>query len=147
MRRRMWECRNQHWLNMFGMQPLETRKDQMNYAPDITLSENLPAQADVRSQISSSLLDKLNHQLNHEFFASHSYLSLAAWCDARHLQVMLQWFVQEQVEEEKWAEELVAKAQMAGCSGAMFMLDHRYAKQAQPASETGQRSQASLSAS
>jgi ferritin len=198
----------------------------MNDPTDITLCEDLPAPADARSQISSTLLEKLNRQLNHEFFASHSYLALAAWCDARHLQglanffrqqsaeelehamrvfdylldrgaepeisdmrapratfaslveaaghaqnievsnsrgvheayqtalqesdyptqVMLQWFIQEQVEEEKWAEELVAKAQMAGCSGAMFMLDHRYAKRVQ-SSTTGQAAQASLSAS
>jgi ferritin len=197
----------------------------MNYANanEVGLCDNVPAPAEIRpprARISPTLVKKLNCQLNHEFFASHSYLALAAWCDAKQLQglagffrqqaseelehamrffdfiqdrgaepvidaiaapqaaftslveaarhalaleaensrgiheayqaaleasdypsqVMLQWFIQEQVEEEKWAEELVAKAQMAGCSGAMLMLDHRYAKRAPQANATALRS-------
>lgn len=41
----------------------------------------------------------------------------------------LQWFIEEQVEEEKWADELVGLAEKIGLSpGGMFMLDHRVGK-------------------
>ena len=44
-------------------------------------------------------------------------------------QVMLQWFISEQVEEEKNAAELVAKLRMIEERGtAVLMLDHRLAK-------------------
>jgi ferritin len=39
-------------------------------------------------------------------------------------QIMLQWFVEEQVEEEKNASEIVARLKMVGAQGtALFMLD------------------------
>lgn len=38
-------------------------------------------------------------------------------------QVMLQWFVSEQVEEEKWADELIDRLQRAQCSGSTAELD------------------------
>jgi ferritin len=185
----------------------------MNYAPQAAACDRLPVRSEVRSSLSVPLLDQLNRQLNHELYASHSYLAMSAWCDSRHLaglagffrrqsveetehamfifdhlqdrgavpvigaveaprrefeslvevaehaqaletgntrgiheayqtamsegdyptQVALQTLIQEQVEEEKWAGELVAKAHLAGCCGAMLMLDHRYAKRAAPA--------------
>ena len=44
-------------------------------------------------------------------------------------QVMLQWFINEQVEEEKNAQELVAKLRLIEERGtAVLMLDHRLAK-------------------
>ena len=44
-------------------------------------------------------------------------------------QVMLQWFISEQVEEEKNAQELVAKLRMIEERGtAVLMLDHRLSK-------------------
>ena len=44
-------------------------------------------------------------------------------------QVMLQWFISEQVEEEKNAADLVAKLRMIEERGtAVLMLDHRLAK-------------------
>ena len=44
-------------------------------------------------------------------------------------QVMLQWFISEQVEEEKNAGELVAKLKMIEDKGtAVLMLDHRLSK-------------------
>jgi ferritin len=46
-------------------------------------------------------------------------------------QQMLDWFIKEQVEEEKWADELVTLAEKAGDHvGALFMLDNRLARQA-----------------
>ena len=39
---------------------------------------------------------------------------------------MLQWFVKEQVEEEKWAEEYASMVERIGSSiGGMYQFDHR----------------------
>lgn len=44
---------------------------------------------------------------------------------------MLQWFVKEQVEEEKWAEEYAQMVQrIASSIGGMYQFDHRLAKAA-----------------
>lgn len=39
------------------------------------------------------------------------------------VQVMLQWFISEQVEEEAWTDELVERVKRAGCAGAIAELD------------------------
>jgi ferritin len=45
------------------------------------------------------------------------------------LEVALQWFVNEQVEEEQWAEELTALMEQFGENpGQLFMLDHQWGK-------------------
>ena len=38
-------------------------------------------------------------------------------------QVLLQWFVREQVEEEQWADELVVRVERANCAGGVAELD------------------------
>ena len=38
-------------------------------------------------------------------------------------QVLLQWFINEQVEEEKWADEMVERIEVAGCAGGLMDLD------------------------
>jgi len=38
-------------------------------------------------------------------------------------QVLLQWFISEQVEEEDWADEMVDRVQQASCAGAEASLD------------------------
>jgi len=38
-------------------------------------------------------------------------------------QVLLQWFINEQVEEENWADEMVQRVEAAGCAGGMMDLD------------------------
>ncbi len=45
---------------------------------------------------------------------------------------MLKWFVDEQVEEEKWANEIVSLIEDVGedHKGGIYMLDHRWPKQA-----------------
>ena len=54
-------------------------------------------------------------------------------------QVMLQWFISEQVEEEKNAAELVAKLRMIEERGtAVLMLDHRLSKRGGSAEEEGE---------
>jgi ferritin len=45
------------------------------------------------------------------------------------LEVLLQWFVNEQVEEEQWADELTAlMEQFHANPGQLFMLDHQWGK-------------------
>jgi ferritin len=47
-------------------------------------------------------------------------------------QIMLQWFIDEQVEEEAWCEEAVAHLGMIGdSSGSLLMLDKKYGKLAE----------------
>jgi ferritin len=38
-------------------------------------------------------------------------------------QVMLHWFINEQVEEEDWTDEMVERVESAGCAGALSDLD------------------------
>jgi ferritin len=38
-------------------------------------------------------------------------------------QVMLHWFIQEQVEEEAWTAEMVARVEAASCAGALLDMD------------------------
>ena len=38
-------------------------------------------------------------------------------------QVLLQWFINEQVEEEAWTDELIARVQRAECPGGLAELD------------------------
>ena len=44
-------------------------------------------------------------------------------------QVLLHWFINEQVEEEAWTDKLLVKAQEATCPGALHMLDHHIVKE------------------
>lgn len=47
-------------------------------------------------------------------------------------QNQLQWFIAEQVEEEKWAEEFVALVEKVGAHpGGLYMLDHHVSKRAE----------------
>jgi ferritin len=43
-------------------------------------------------------------------------------------QVMLHWFISEQVEEEAWSDKLLVKVREAGCAGAMMTLDRHLEK-------------------
>jgi ferritin len=44
-------------------------------------------------------------------------------------QVLLHWFISEQVEEEAWADKLVAKVRAATCAGALTYLDRHIVKE------------------
>lgn len=50
-------------------------------------------------------------------------------------QVTLQWFISEQVEEERWADEMVSQIRLAGCAGAMTRLDSHFGKRLRLAQE------------
>jgi ferritin len=43
-------------------------------------------------------------------------------------QVLLHWFINEQVEEEAWSDKLLAKTREASCSGALSSLDRHLTK-------------------
>ena len=43
-------------------------------------------------------------------------------------QVLLHWFINEQVEEEAWSDKLLVKTREAGCAGALLNLDRHLAK-------------------
>jgi ferritin len=44
-------------------------------------------------------------------------------------QVLLHWFINEQVEEEAWSDKLLVKVQEATCPGALQMLDRHIIKE------------------
>jgi ferritin len=59
----------------------------------------------------------------------HALYELALAQKDHALAAALQWFINEQVEEEAWADELEAVIQQIGGSGpSLFMLDHRWAE-------------------
>jgi ferritin len=43
-------------------------------------------------------------------------------------QVMVQWFINEQVEEEAWTDEMVARVERAACAGSLMDLDRHLEK-------------------
>jgi ferritin len=43
-------------------------------------------------------------------------------------QVLLHWFINEQVEEEDWADEIVDRVEKAGCAGGLMDLDRHIAR-------------------
>jgi ferritin len=51
-------------------------------------------------------------------------------------QVLLHWFINEQVEEEAWTDKLLTKVQEATCPGALHMLDHHIVKELRKKAET-----------
>ncbi len=61
----------------------------------------------------------------------HELYRLTGEHDDYATQVMLQWFITEQVEEEQWAEEAVGLLDVAGDNrSALLMLDARYGARA-----------------
>ena len=44
------------------------------------------------------------------------------------LQVLMHWFIKEQVEEEAWAAELVDRVKSATCAGSLVDLDRHVEK-------------------
>lgn len=47
-------------------------------------------------------------------------------------QVLLHWFIEEQVEEEAWAAEMVDRVQAATCAGSLLDLDRHIEKLLEP---------------
>ena len=56
-------------------------------------------------------------------------------------QVLMHWFINEQVEEEAWSTEMVERVENAACAGSLSDLDRhieRYLSQSTSADEEGQ---------
>lgn len=88
--------------------------------------------ADAPKQEWNSPLDTVTDAYNHECHVSeriNECVSLAVKENDHSTNTMLQWFVNEQVEEEANADELVQKLKLIGDNpGALFLLDTELAK-------------------
>ncbi len=89
-----------------------------------------------------SFLDLFEHQLKHEQSVTASIHNLYALAMEEHdyaTSVTLQWFVGEQVEEEKEAKEIIQKCKMVGENeSALFLLDQQLGA-TMPAADTAQK--------
>ena len=78
-----------------------------------------------------SFLDIFENQLKHEKYVTksiHNLYKLALEENDYASQVMLQWFIEEQVEEEKEALDIIQQCKMVGDNpSALFMLDQKLA--------------------
>jgi len=78
-----------------------------------------------------SILDMFEHVLEHEKHVTkliHDLYALAVKENDYAAQVELQWFISEQVEEEKTAKDIIAQLKWVGDkSTALFMLDQKMA--------------------
>ncbi len=87
-----------------------------------------------------SILDMFEHVLKHEKFVTQKITELykLALEEADYpSQVELQWFITEQVEEEKTAKEVIQQLRWIGDkSTALFMLDQKMAGRGAPAAAT-----------
>lgn len=76
-----------------------------------------------------SFLDIFENQLKHEQLVTksiHELYDLALKEKDYPSQVMLQWFIEEQVEEEKEASDIIQQCKMVGDNpSALFMLDQK----------------------
>ena len=76
-----------------------------------------------------SFRDIFENQLKHEKYVTesiHNLYKLALEENDYASQVMLQWFIEEQVEEEKEALEIIQQCKMVGDNpSALFMLDQK----------------------
>jgi ferritin len=79
----------------------------------------------------SSLQEVFESMLTHEQFVTrsiHEIYALAVKENDYATQVQMQWFIEEQVEEEKEARDYLQKVKMAGDNNsALFMLDEQMA--------------------
>ena len=85
----------------------------------------------------NSILDMFEAVLKHEKFVSktiNDLYELALKESDYPSQVELQWFIQEQVEEEKTARDIIQQLKWVGDkSTALFMLDQKMAERGAPA--------------
>ena len=59
----------------------------------------------------------------------HECYRIALAAEDYPTQVLLHWFISEQVEEEAWSDKIVAKTKLASCSGALTYLDRHIVKE------------------
>ena len=49
--------------------------------------------------LNKELLDALNEQMNHEFYAAHAYMAMAAYCDNGSYEGFANFYIQQAKEE------------------------------------------------
>jgi ferritin len=103
----------------------------LTYVQDRNARPSFGAVEPPKTQFSSPL-EAVRFALESERKNTASIHALHALAGSHHdlaTQSELQWFINEQVEEEKWAEEFVGLVEKAaGHTGALFMLDHHVGK-------------------
>ena len=45
--------------------------------------------------LNKELLDALNEQMNHEYFAAHAYMAMAAFCDSKSYEGFANFYIQQ----------------------------------------------------
>ena len=116
--------------------------------------------------LAAAMVEKLNEQINLEFYSSNLYLQMSAWCEdkgfegaaellrkhAREINELthtaftthdystfnfLQWYVAEQHEEEKLFKGIIDKIELVGEDGkALFWIDKDLAQLAKTGSSS-----------
>lgn len=49
--------------------------------------------------LNKELLDALNEQMNHEYFAAHAYMAMASYCDSESYEGFANFYIQQAKEE------------------------------------------------
>ena len=106
----------------------------IEYILDRGETPTIPATKSPRNSY-KSVLDAMKGALAHEQANTagiHECLKVAQQAGDPATAEMLQWFVKEQVEEEKWASEYVDMVEkIASSVGGLWMFDHRVGKKAE----------------
>lgn len=120
-----------HW---FMVQSREEREHALriyNYLNDRGASINLSALPEPRNEY-GSVLEVIETALEHEQKVTasiHSIYKLAGEYQDYATQSLLKWYIDEQVEEEKNADELIQRLKLVGGAGTgLFMLDAELAR-------------------
>jgi len=120
-----------HWMRLQADEEREHAMKFYNYILDAGGQVQLKAIAAPATEWQSNLV-VVEQVAEHEAKVTasiHSLYELALKEKDYAAQVMLQWFISEQVEEEKNAAELVAKVRLIEERGtAVLMLDHQLSK-------------------
>ncbi|OGW79948.1 MAG: ferritin [Omnitrophica bacterium RIFCSPLOWO2_12_FULL_44_17] len=121
----------ENWLKVQAMEEMTHANRFYEYVNDQNGKVTLAA-IDAPPANFSSPADIMKKTLDHEKFVTkniHNLVTLAKKENDYATDTHLQWFVTEQIEEEKTASEILQMVEMAGKSGgALLMLDHQLAK-------------------
>lgn len=116
------------WLNMQAHEENEHAEKMMEHLIDRGYKVVLPKIDEPPSNFKSvtEIFEKAFEHEKHVTANIHKLYKLAVAEEDYPGQIMLQWFIKEQVEEEANAGEIVDKLKMInGNLGAIFMLDHQ----------------------
>ncbi len=131
-----------HWLRIQWQEELAHTTKLVDYLTDRGASVTLEAIDKPPAQF-GSLLEVFQQVLKHEQAVSEAIYKTYEACMAGKdyaAQNLLQWYIDEQVEEENTASEIVAMLKLAGKDGsALLMIDQQLGQRvaAQPAAASG----------